>query len=44
MGGDRCALDEATNDLISDVSPENWNRFTAVLERLREGSFGEDQI
>ena len=44
MGGDRCALDEATNDLISDVSLENWNRFTAVLERLREGSFGEDQI
>jgi DNA primase len=44
MGGDRCALDEATNDLISDVSPENWNRFTAVLERLREGSFGEDQM
>ena len=45
MGGDRCALDEATNDLISDVSPENWNRFTAVRERmLREGSFGEDQM
>jgi DNA primase len=45
MGGDRCALDEATSDLISDVSPENWDRFTAVRERiLREGSFGEDQM
>jgi DNA primase len=45
MGGDRCALDEATNDLISDVSPENWNRFTAVRERIvREGTFGEDQM
>jgi DNA primase len=45
MGGDRCALDEATSDLISDVSPENWDRFTAVRERiLREGPFGEDQM
>jgi DNA primase len=44
MGGDRCALDEATNDLISDVSPENWNRFIAVSERMRERSFGEDQM
>jgi DNA primase len=45
MGGDRCALDEATSDLISDVSPENWDRFTAVRERiLREGPIGEDQM
>jgi DNA primase len=43
MGGDRCALDEATNDLISDISPENWGRFTAVRDRiLREGPLDED--
>jgi DNA primase len=43
-GGDRCALAEATNDLISDVSPESWERFLAARERtLHEDTVGEDQ-
>ncbi len=38
-GGDRCALAEATDDLISDICPESWERFLAARERaLREGS------
>jgi DNA primase len=45
MGGDRCALAEATNDLISDVSSENWERLLAVRERvLGESSLGEDEM
>jgi DNA primase len=45
MGGDRCALAEATNDLISDVSSENWERLLAVRERvLGEDPFGEDEM
>ena len=43
-GGDRCALAEATNDLISDVSSESWERFLAARERaLHEGPVREDQ-
>jgi DNA primase len=43
-GGDRCALAEAANDLISDVSSESWDRFLAARERaLQEGPAGEDQ-
>jgi DNA primase len=45
MGGNRCALAEATNDLISDVSLENWERLLAARERvLGEGPFGEDEM
>ena len=44
MGGDRCALAEATDDLISDICPESWERFLAARERaLHEGSRGEDE-
>jgi DNA primase len=43
-GGERCALAEATNDLISGISSESWERFLAARERtLREGPAGEDQ-
>ncbi|HEX4616081.1 MAG TPA: DNA primase [Stellaceae bacterium] len=43
-GGDRCALAEATDDLISDICPESWERFLVVRERvLHEGSRGEDE-
>jgi DNA primase len=43
-GGDRCALAEATDDLISDICPESWERFLAARERaLQEGSRGEDE-
>jgi DNA primase len=43
-GGDRCALAEATNDLISDVSSGSWERFLVARERaLHEGPAGEDQ-
>jgi len=43
-GGDRCALAEATDDLISDTCPESWERFLIARERaLHEGSRGEDQ-
>jgi hypothetical protein len=46
MGGERCALAEATNDLISGVSSESWERFLAARERtLREDDpAGEDQM
>jgi DNA primase len=45
-GGERCALAEATNDLISGVSSESWERFLAARERtLREDDpAGEDQM
>jgi DNA primase len=44
-GGDRCALAEATNDLISDVSSESWERFLAAREQaLHEDSAGEDHV
>jgi DNA primase len=44
-GGDRSALADATNDLISDLSPERWERFLAARQRvLQEGLLGEDQI
>jgi hypothetical protein len=37
-------LAEATNDLISDVSPENWERFLAARERtLHDDRVGEDE-
>ncbi len=43
-GGDRCALAEATDDLISDVCPESWERFLAARERiLLESLRGEDE-
>jgi DNA primase len=43
-GGERCALAEAANDLISDVSSESWERFLAARQRtLHEGPVGEDQ-
>jgi hypothetical protein len=45
MGGDRCALAEATKDWISDPSSENLERLLAVRERVSsEGPFGEDQM
>ena len=44
-GGDRCALAEATDDLISDICPESWERFLIARERaLHEGSRGDDEI
>ena len=43
-GGDRCVLAEATDDLISEVCPESWERFLAARERvLEEGAQGEDE-
>ena len=43
-GGDRCALAEATDDLISDICPESWERFLIARERaLHEGLRGEDE-
>ena len=43
-GGDRCALAEAADDLISDTCPESWERFLIARERaLHEGSPGEDE-
>jgi len=43
-GGDRCALAEATDDLVSDICPESWERFLIARERaLHEGSRGEDE-
>src|SRR5271170_1792352 len=43
-GGDRCALAEATDDLISEICPENWERFLAARERaLHEESRGDDE-
>ena len=44
-GGDRCALAEATDDLISDICPESWERFLGARERaLHEGSRGDDEF
>jgi hypothetical protein len=43
-GDDRCALTEATNRLIGDLSSENWERFLAAREKaLHQGSVDEDQ-
>jgi DNA primase len=43
-GGDRCALAEATDELLSDICPESWERFLAARERaLHEGSRGDDE-
>jgi DNA primase len=43
--GDRNALAEATNDLISDISSDNWERFLAVRQRaLQEAPVDEDQM
>jgi hypothetical protein len=37
-------LAEATDDLISDICPESWERFLAARERaLDEGSRVEDE-
>jgi hypothetical protein len=42
-GGDRCALAEATDNLISDICPESWEQFLAARERiLHEGPRGDD--
>ena len=42
-GGNRCALAEATDDLISDVCSESWERFLAARERVPlEGWRDED--
>jgi DNA primase len=44
-GGDRCVLAEATDDLISDICPESWERFLAARESaLHEGSRGDDEM
>jgi DNA primase len=44
-GGDRCVLAEATDDLISDICPQSWERFLAARERaLHEGSRGDDEM
>jgi DNA primase len=44
-GGDRCALAEATNELISDVSSESWERFLAARARaLQAESVDEEQM
>jgi hypothetical protein len=37
-GGNRCALAEATNGLISDVSSESWGQFLAARERALHNS------
>ena len=43
-GDNRCALTEATNRLIGDLSSENWERFLAAREKaLHQGSVDEDQ-
>jgi DNA primase len=39
-GDDRWVLAEATNDLISDVSSESWERFLAARETLLRDSRG----
>jgi len=37
-------LAEATNDLISDISSDNWERFLAAREQaLRADPVGEDE-
>jgi DNA primase len=41
-GSDRCALAEATDDLISDVTPENWERFLAAREKAMQERLAED--
>jgi DNA primase len=41
--GDNKLLVEATQDLISDISPDSWERFLAAREQtLRDGLAGED--
>jgi len=43
-GGDRRALAEATDDLISDVSSDSWERFLAARDRVsRDSSRDEDE-
>jgi hypothetical protein len=42
--GDRNALAEAANDLISEISSDNWERFLAAREQaLEAGPDREDQ-
>jgi len=41
-GDHRCALAEATNDLISDVSSESWERFLAAREMLLRDDPGSE--
>jgi hypothetical protein len=45
-GGYRCVLAEATDDLISDICPQSWERFLAARERALhdEGSRGDDEL
>jgi DNA primase len=43
-GGDHCALAEATNGLINDVSSGSWERFLAAREQaLQAGLADEDE-
>jgi DNA primase len=45
VGQDHAALTEATENLINDVSAENWARLLATRERADwEGLVGEDQL
>jgi len=45
VGEDHCGLAEAGNNLIKDVSAENWDRLLAARERAdQEGLVGDDQI
>jgi DNA primase len=41
-GGDRCALAEATDDLIGDVTSENWERFLAAREKALHEHLADD--
>lgn len=42
--GDQHALAEAVDDLVSDISSDNWERFLAARQRaLQEDPIGEDQ-
>jgi hypothetical protein len=43
-GGDQNGVAEAANDLVSEISSENWERFLAARGRaLEAGAVGEDQ-
>jgi DNA primase len=43
-GGDQNGVAEAANDLVSEISSENWDRFLAARGRaLEAGAVGEDQ-
>jgi DNA primase len=45
VGEDRCGLAEAGNNLIEEVSAENWDRLLAARERAdQEAPVGDDQV